>query len=206
MNAERLRAALLAGGVALVPTDTVYGLAAALDVPEGVAALYALKGRPRSQPFQVLVYSAELLNEALAPLDAATRAAAEVLLPGPATCLVTDPLGRFAAAAGDAPGAVGVRAPRIDGDLAHLGVFLVATSANDPGGADPDRVSAVPAAIRAGVAATADAGTLPGTASAVVDLRPLTAGGGAVLVRPGPDPEAVARALEGVGARLIRPR
>ncbi len=206
MNLAGLRAALREGGVALVPTDTVYGLAAALDVPDGVRALYALKGRSPAQPCQVLVYSPALLAAALVPLDPATRAAAGALLPGPATCLVPDPAGRFAAAAGDAPGAVGVRAPVVDGALAGLDLYLVATSANDPGGADPDRVAAVPAPLRAGVAATVDAGVLPGTASAVVDLRPVAAGGAAVLVRPGPDPDAVERALEGVGAALVRPR
>ena len=71
-----VRSALDGGALALVPTDTVYGLAAALDRPEGVAALYALKGRPRSQPCQVLVYAAALLDEALAPLDERTRTAA----------------------------------------------------------------------------------------------------------------------------------
>ena len=99
-----LRRALLAGRVAVVPTDTVYGLAAALDVPAGVAALYALKGRPRSQPCQVLLFGPALLDEAMAALDPLTRAAAAGLLPGPVTCLVPDPAGRYAAASGETPG------------------------------------------------------------------------------------------------------
>ncbi|MDH3226851.1 MAG: Sua5/YciO/YrdC/YwlC family protein, partial [Thermoleophilia bacterium] len=48
----RARSALLDGGVGVVPTDTVYGLAAALDSPAGVDRLYELKGRPRDQPCQ----------------------------------------------------------------------------------------------------------------------------------------------------------
>ena len=73
----------------------------ALDVPAGVAALYALKGRPRSQPCQVLLYSAALLDEALAaPRRRAPGPRRAALLPGPATCLVPDPAGRYAAAAG----------------------------------------------------------------------------------------------------------
>lgn len=206
MSDGDLRAALLGGGVAVVPTDTVYGLAAALDLPEGVEALYALKGRPRSQPCQVLLFGEALLDEALAPLDAATRAAARALLPGPATCLVPDPAGRYAAAAGDSPGAVGVRVPNGPRVMVHLDLPLVATSANHPGGADPATLDEVPADVRAGAAAEVDAGRLPGTASAVVDLRPLALGGEAVLVRPGPDPEGVARLLGGVGAGLVRPR
>lgn len=200
-----LRAALDAGGLALVPTDTVYGLAAALDRPAGVAALYALKGRPRSQPCQVLVYSPALLAAALAPVDPRTRAAALALLPGPATCLVPDPAGRFAEAAGEPGGSVGVRAPRMDGPVTAVDVFLVATSANEPGGPDPDRIDAVPARIRAGVAAEVDLGVLPGTASAVVDLRGVAGGGGARILRPGPDPDAVAAALAGAGVRVVHP-
>ncbi len=104
--------------MALVPTDTVYGLAAALDVPAGIDALYALKGRPRSQPCQVLVFAPALLAEALAALAPRTRAAAAALLPGPATCLVPDPDGRYAAAAGATPGTLGLRAPRMSGPVA----------------------------------------------------------------------------------------
>jgi L-threonylcarbamoyladenylate synthase len=196
-----LRRALLAGGVAVVPTDTVYGLAAALDAPAGVAALYTLKGRPRSQPCQVLLLGRALLDEAMAALDPLTRAAAAALLPGPVTCLVPDPPGRYAAAAGDAPGTVGLRAPA-PGPLAALGLPLVATTANERGGPDPARLADVPAGIRRAAAVVVDAGPLPGTASAVVDLRGLAGGGAATLVRPGPDPGVVARALRGAGARV----
>lgn len=206
MTAGELRSALLAGGVAVVPTDTVYGLAAALDSPEGVAALYAVKGRPREQPCQVLLCGDRLLADALAPLDRATRAAAEALLPGPATCLVPDPPGRYAAAAGAAPGAVGVRAPVVGEPMASVGIPLVATSANNPGGPDPETLGRVPEDLRAAAAAVVDAGALPGTASAVVDLRAVADGGAALLVREGPDPDAVARALAAVGTAVVRPR
>ncbi len=199
-----LRTALLAGEVALLPTDTVYGLVAALDVPRGVEALYAAKGRPRAQPCQVLLYDAALLAEALADLDPATRSAASALLPGPATCLVPDPGGRYAAAAGGSPGAVGLRAPRMEGAIAGLDLVLVATSANHPGGPDPSSLADVPADLRA-AAWEFDAGILPGTASAVVDLRALAGGGGAVLMRPGPSPEAVRKNLAAVGVTLVRP-
>jgi L-threonylcarbamoyladenylate synthase len=201
----RLRAALLGGGVALVPTDTVYGLAAALDAPAGVEALYALKGRPRVQPCQVLLCAPALLDEALAPLEPRTRAAAAALLPGPATCIVPDPAGRYAAAAGDEPGAVGVRAPRLAGPPAGLDLPLVATSANRTGEPDPASLDDVPAGLRAAAAAVIDAGRLPGTASAVVDLRPVAGGGPAALLRPGPDADAVARALGAAGVQVVRP-
>lgn len=197
-----LKAALLAGGLAVVPTDTVYGLACALDSAEGVAALYALKGRPREQACQVLIYAPALLDEALAPLDETTRGAVEALLPGPATCLVADPAERYAAAAGHAPGTVGLRMPAMTGPLTALDIPLVATSANDPGGPDPATVDDVPAAVRAAVAMTIDVGRLMPVPSAVVDLREVADEGIAWLLRPGPNPERVVEALAAVGVGL----
>lgn len=196
-----VRETLLAGGLAIVPTDTVYGLAAALDSPEGVDALYALKGRPRSQPCQVLIFTEALLAEAVTPLDDLTVRAIRAILPGQATCIIPDPTGRYAAATGDQPGAVGLRAPRMDGAILGLDIPLVATSANDPGGADPAAIGDVPTRLR-GVGTPLDVGRLPGTASAVVDLRGLGLGDPAMLIRPGPDPAEVGRRLQSIGVDL----
>ncbi len=60
------RDALQRGQVVLVPTDTVYGIAAALDDEDAVQALYTLKGRPRSQPCQVLCFAPVALDPLLA--------------------------------------------------------------------------------------------------------------------------------------------
>ena len=201
MTTGELRDALLAGGVAILPTDTVYGLAAALDSPAGVAALYALKGRSRSQPCQVLLYAIDLLDEAIAPLDARTASAVRTLLPGPVTCLVPDPGGRYEPAAGESPGAVGIRAPRMDPPL-DLDIPLVATSANKPGGRDPAVVGDVPDAIRAGAGAVLDLGRLTGRASSVVDLRAVGGGGPARLVRAGADAPAVRHRLTRLGVQI----
>ena len=45
---------LSSGGVAVIPTDTVYGLAAHPAFPEAVDRLYAIKGRDRSKPIALL--------------------------------------------------------------------------------------------------------------------------------------------------------
>ena len=45
---------LLAGGVAVIPTDTVYGLAAHPDFPEAVERLYTIKGREAKKPIALL--------------------------------------------------------------------------------------------------------------------------------------------------------
>ena len=41
---------LKAGGLVVIPTETVYGLAADATNPQAIAALYAAKGRPRFNP------------------------------------------------------------------------------------------------------------------------------------------------------------
>ena len=193
---DGLRRALIEGGVALLPTDTVYGLAAWLDSLPGVAALYQLKGRPREQPSQVLLYSRPLLDEALGYLEPPTRRAAAALLPGPATCLVPDPQRRYVAAAGAEAGSAGLRAPAVDGPLARLDLPLVATSANLPGGPDPAAVADVPDALREGCAAVVR--RRPPAGDGVGGGGPARGGGrraGAAAARgPGPG-----RAREGAG-------
>ncbi|MDR0766064.1 MAG: threonylcarbamoyl-AMP synthase [Odoribacteraceae bacterium] len=52
---EKTVAVLRAGGVVLLPTDTVYGLAARPDDEAAVERLFALKGRPRAVNLPVMV-------------------------------------------------------------------------------------------------------------------------------------------------------
>ena len=47
-------AILNSGGVAVIPTDTVYGLAAHPDFPDAVERLYAIKGREARKPIALL--------------------------------------------------------------------------------------------------------------------------------------------------------
>ena len=45
---------LCSGGVAVIPTDTVYGLAAHPDFPDAVQRLYTIKARAASKPIALL--------------------------------------------------------------------------------------------------------------------------------------------------------
>jgi len=62
MKVEAAIAALDAGGVVAVPTDTVYGLAAEVSQPSAVAKLFTLKHRPAIVPVPVLVDSVEQIE------------------------------------------------------------------------------------------------------------------------------------------------
>jgi L-threonylcarbamoyladenylate synthase len=181
-----------AGGVAVFPADTVYGLAAAPSDPAAVGRVYELKGRPPSKPAALMWFDRERALSALPSLGARTRAACERLLPGGVTLLLPDP--------DDSDGALGLRVPALDGPLAALGAVelpVVQSSANHAGGADPNSVAEVPSAIRDGVDLVLDAGPLPGTPSTVIDLRAYERDGGWTIVREGAVPRAaVADALD----------
>ena len=175
-------AALRAGGLAVIPTDTVYGLAADGRSEDAARALYAAKGRDAIQPTALLFASVDVLEEHLPELPARARAMARALLPGPLTLVLPNPGRRFGWLNERRPDAVGARVPAIPGAggdvLTALGV-LVATSANLPG--QPDSAAGRGRARRRsanGVAAVVDGGELPGTPSTVVDL---TAGEPGVL-------------------------
>ncbi len=185
---EAAVAALRAGSLALIPTDTVYGLAADGRSEDAAGALYAAKGRDAIQPTALLFASVDVLEDHVPELPARSRAIARALLPGPLTLVLPNPGRRFGWLNARRPDAVGARVPVIPGDggdvLAALGV-LVATSANLPGEQDPKRVEDVPAVIREAVSAVVDGGELPGTPSTVVDLtgaEPVVLREGAVSV------------------------
>jgi L-threonylcarbamoyladenylate synthase len=181
--------ALRAGGLAVIPTDTVYGLVADGTSEVAARALYTAKGRGAIQPSALLLASVEALEEHVPELPSRARAVARALLPGQLTLVLPNPARRFEWLNAERPEAVGVRVPSLGGPggevLAALGV-LVATSANLPGGADPRRVEDVPAAIRRAVAAVVDGGELPGTPSTVIDVT----GAEPVVVREGAVPAA----------------
>jgi L-threonylcarbamoyladenylate synthase len=165
--------AIRAGGTAVIPTDTVYGLAGRGDVPEGAAAVYALKGRPPTQPTALLLASVEVLRAHLPELEGAAARVVDALLPGPYTLVVPNPARRFVWLTGDRPDALGVRVPAVVGPgrvvLEAVGA-VVATSANLPGGPDPCSLADVPRVILDGADAVVDGGALAGRPSTVIDL------------------------------------
>ena len=57
---EEAARALLAGGVVVIPTDTVYGLAAHPKFPAAVDRLYTIKGREAKKPIALLASDAEV--------------------------------------------------------------------------------------------------------------------------------------------------
>jgi L-threonylcarbamoyladenylate synthase len=164
---DDVAAAVEAGKLVVIPTDTVYGLACRPDREEAVRALSTLKQRSPKQPIAVVASGVEPLRELVPEL------ALDDLVQGAFTLVLSNPARRLPWLAGGRQDTIGVRIPEVTGLaaelLARVGV-LAAKSANLHGGADPQRVSDIPAEILDQVAAVLDVGTLPGTPSTVVDL------------------------------------
>jgi L-threonylcarbamoyladenylate synthase len=166
-------AALRAGDLVVLPTDTVYGLACSPEGDEPVRALSELKGRPAGQPLALLAGSVDRLVELVPELRGESERVARALLPGPYTLVLPNPARRYARLAGENPETIGVRVPELPlaaADVLAGVAAVVATSANLHGGPDPRRVEDVPIAILDAASVVLDIGELPGTPSTVLDL------------------------------------
>ena len=183
--------AIRAGQLAIVPTDTVYGLATTPHSEEPVRSLYRAKGRDDVQPTALVAADLDVLFACVPELQSSAGAVVRALLPGPFTLIVPNPAERFGWLTGSRPDTIGVRVPAFAGPgadvLARVGV-LVATSANLPGGPDPRTLAGVPEQLRRAAAALVDGGELPGTPSTVLDLT----GPEARVLREGAVPAAEA--------------
>jgi L-threonylcarbamoyladenylate synthase len=174
-----------AGGVAVFPADTVYGLACDPSNPDAVARLYELKGRPLEKPAAVMFFDTDWPE-----VGPRTHALMERLLPGGVTLLLPNPAGLFPLACGPDRSTLGLRVPF----LAPVGRPVMQSSANVSGGPDARRLHDVPEEIRAGADLVIDGGELPGTPSTVVDLREYEIGRWSIL-REGAVAPDVIRAL-----------
>lgn len=195
-DVEDAIAAIRSGRTVILPTDTVYGLAASPYRSDPVERLYRLKGRGPAQATAIVASGLDMLFECVPELRGRAGTIARALLPGPYTLILANPARRFRWLTGLRPDTIGVRVPELPAPaaavLAAVGA-VVATSANEPGGPDPRSLDDVPESLRAKAAAVVDAGELPGTPSTVLDFT----GAEPTVVREGaaPSTEAIERAL-----------
>jgi L-threonylcarbamoyladenylate synthase len=176
------------GGLAVFPTDTVYGLGTHPDSVEGVHRLYWIKGRSPDRPAAVLFFELETAFAEVPEIGLKTRAALDRLLPGPVTVLVPNPATRFPLACGADPSRLGLRVPKLDERLAKLANVkapILQSSANPTGDRDPSSLDDVDPRIRRGADIELDAGVLPGTPSTVIDLSSYEDNGAFEVLREG---------------------
>jgi L-threonylcarbamoyladenylate synthase len=162
-------AALRAGNVALVPTETVVGLVAA---ESGLPRVRETKGREANKPIALLCASAEEAFGFAANVPPLAEHLADIYWPGPLTLVLDLPSG----------GTIGVRVPAgraVRELLAAYGGPLYATSANLSGEPAPKGLGDVDQRVLEAVDVVVEGEPGSGEASAVVDLS----GGNVRLVR-----------------------
>ena len=196
----RARDALQAGELVVVPTDTVYGVAADPFVPGATAKVFEIKQRPRSLPLPILVSRP---RQAWALCDSVPPGAAELVArfwPGALT-LVMPQTPDLDWDLGEVTGTIALRMPDHADmiELIEMTGPLAVTSANRSGQPTPPEVAQIREQLGDAVAVYLDGGqSKEEVGSTIVDLarrRPK-------IVREGPiGRDQIERAI---GARISR--
>ncbi len=158
---------LQSGGLAVIPTDTVYGIAGSLR-PEAVDAIFKAKKRPRSKALPLLAADLQTLTQ-IVDFDERAHKLAETYWPGPLT-LVLPRWPEFSLDLGGDGTGIAVRVPQHPLALSLLAITgpLAVTSANRSGDLPATEVSAAQAAFADGDVVYLDGGETPGEEPSMV--------------------------------------
>ena len=162
--------ALLAGGVVVIPTDTVYGVAVATSVPGATAALFAVKRRPAEVALPVLCADESQARSLAGDIPSGAERLMAAFWPGPLTVVVPRRPGLGLDLGGSDDTTIGLRVPAaevVQAITAEAGP-LACTSANRHGEPTPATAAEAATALGPGVDAVLDGGPLAGAPSTVV--------------------------------------
>jgi L-threonylcarbamoyladenylate synthase len=161
------------GGVVVIPTRHLYGLAADALNAEALARVYAIKDRPADKPLLVLVKSRADLPGLVRTIPEAAGRLMERFWPGRLT-LVFEARDLFPPVLTGSRGNIGIRLPAhlvCRALLEKLPHPVTATSANLSGQPGCHRIADMAPTVQAAVDLILDAGPLPtGPGSTVVDV------------------------------------
>lgn len=198
---EAATLAVQRGLLVVLPTDTVYGIAADAFDPAAVRELLAAKGRGREMPPPVLVSSATTIDALATKIPGYARALVEAFWPGPLT-LVCHQQGSLQWDLGDTRATVALRMPdhELTREVLERTGPLAVSSANKtgmPAATDADQAEEM---LGEDVAVIVDAGESPvGESSTIVDV---TGAQGRVLRLGALSLEQLNEVLEPLGATL----
>lgn len=88
LNTKQASERLNQGEVVALPTETVYGLAAALRFPEAIDRIFTLKNRPQDNPLIIHIAHLEQMNEFCPKLPPGFDKLANAFWPGPLTIVL----------------------------------------------------------------------------------------------------------------------
>jgi L-threonylcarbamoyladenylate synthase len=162
---------LRSGGVVVFPTDTVWGVGAAISNEEGLKKLYRIKGREKDKPTAVLVADLEM---ALGYGVFSERAGEMVrkCWPGALTVVVRVKNERVPKLVSGGRMTVGLRVPDhklVQKLIENLGEGIVAASANFAGGVAPKKLEEIDKKLLRMVDGVVKGEVGTGQASTVVD-------------------------------------
>jgi len=201
--ARAARQAIGRGELVVLPTDTVYGVAADAFSPAAVQRLLDAKGRGRQSPPPVLIPNTDTLSALAAEVPETVRTLAAAFWPGALTIVLTAQPS-LSWDLGDTHGTVALRIPDQPFTLELLRETgpLAVSSANSTGDPAARTVAEAQAMLGDAIAVYLDAGEAAsgGVASTIVDATRLTDTGGTlrVLREGGVSREALAAALPDV--------
>lgn len=163
------------GGLVVIPTRHLYGLAVDALNPRAVQRVFNVKQRPPHRPLLVLIPSREAVAAYARDIDGRAERLMDAFWPGKLTIILNaGPL--LPAVLTGGTGRIGLRLPehavcrRI---VASWGGPITATSANISGQPGVSRIEGLHTDIRSSADLVLDAGPLiPGVGSTVVDVRP----------------------------------
>jgi L-threonylcarbamoyladenylate synthase len=161
------------GGIVACPTDTVYGVGAAINIEAAVERVYQIKGRPHSRALPILLAEKYQLAEVAKIVPPLARRLADRFMPGALTIvlfkadsvsdIVTGGLKTIAVRIADHPIPTAV--------VRGLGAPIVGTSANLSGSPSALTAEEVRAQIGNRVDMIIDGGRCPGgKESTIIDL------------------------------------
>lgn len=181
----RAAALLRAGGIVAFPTETVYGLGAAVFDERAVARVFEAKQRPRFDPLIAHIGDMDALPLLTPAVPAIARALMERFWPGPLTLILPKTAQVPDLVTAGLP-TVAIRMPRHPLALALIaraGTPIAAPSANPFGYTSPTTAAHVRAQLADRVDLILDGGPCAvGVESTILDL---TAPDGPALLRPG---------------------
>jgi len=164
------------GGIAVYPTETVYGIAAVYDNETNLERLFAAKGRKETNPVLLLIESRQQLAGIAAEIQPEAQALIDTWWPGPLTMLFKARRSLSPYLTGD-EGKVACRVSSnaVAQRLVQLvGSPITSTSANLAGEASATRIADIPGQLLERVDVVIDAGATPGgLASTLLDVSVL---------------------------------
>jgi L-threonylcarbamoyladenylate synthase len=170
---EQATTILKQGGIVVCPTDTVYGVVAAINIEPAVERIYRIKGRPRSQALPILLADKSQMADVAKIVPLLAWRLADKFWPGALTMVLfkSESVSDIVTGGGKTVAVRMANHPMPTAIIRGLGVPIVGTSANLSGHPSALTAEEVRTQIGDQVDMIIDGGRCPGgTESTIVDL------------------------------------